>query len=226
MTLFTNTDFRASLSWRGRFAGIANAVNCYSETEDVLQNPEMHGYGGAWSMQELLKGTAAWNALNAVPYYGRDVDCEGGWGVNTFYAVNPALYTPGYGFHSSAMADITRQDAIEHPLFTPFRSEADAMHVTNLFTIADQSYRAALRAKFLGDAIPATSFATGRNRVMAWDHDRNVDYWRCKRPGLWARGSDEWLHSDIKNIAYYFQFELFRRIVNNEGGENDEEGDN
>ena len=58
MTLFTNTDFRASLSWRGRFAGIASAVNCY---------------------------------LNAVPYYGRGVDCEGGWGVNTFYAVNPAL---------------------------------------------------------------------------------------------------------------------------------------
>jgi hypothetical protein len=52
-SLFTNTDFRASLSWRGRFAGIANAVNCYSETEDVLQNPEIHGYGGAWSMQEL-----------------------------------------------------------------------------------------------------------------------------------------------------------------------------
>ena len=177
-------------------------------------------------MQELLKGTAAWNALNAVPYYGRGVDCEGGWGVNTFYAVNPALYTPGYGFHTSAMGDITPKDAIEHPLFTPFRTEADSMHSTNLFTIADQSYRAALRAKFLGDAIPATSFATGRNRVMAWDHDRNVDYWRCKRPGLWARGSDEWLHSDIKNIAYYFQFELFRRIVNNEGGENGEEGDN
>ena len=78
MTLFTNTDFRASLSWRGRFAGIANAVNCYSETEDVLQNPEMHGYGGAWSIQELLKGTASWHALNAIPYYGRGVGCEGG----------------------------------------------------------------------------------------------------------------------------------------------------
>ena len=69
---------------------------------------------------------------------GRGVDCEGGWGVNTFYAVNPALYTPGYGFHSSAMGDITPKDAIEHPLFTPFRTEADSMHSTNLFTIADQ----------------------------------------------------------------------------------------
>ena len=33
--------------------------------------------------------------LNAVPYYGRGVGCEGGWGVNMFYAVNPALYAPG-----------------------------------------------------------------------------------------------------------------------------------
>ena len=221
MTLFTNTDFRASLSWRGRSAGIANAVNCYSETEDVLQNPELHGYGGAWSMQELLKGTAAWNALNAVPYYGRGVDCEGGWGVNTFYAVNPALYTPGYGFHSSAMGDVTPKDAIEHPLFTPFRTEADNMHSTNLFTIADQSYHAALRAKFLGDAIPATSFAVGANPVSTNNVCGNISYETCKS-GDWPIGESAWRHSDIKNVAYFFNWKLFFRIKNNDGGDKNE----
>ena len=215
MMLFTNTDFRASLSWRGRFAGIANAVNCYSETEDVLQNPEMHGYGGAWSMQELLKGTTAWNALNAVPYYGRGVDCEGGWGVNTFYVVNPALYTPGYGFHSSAMDDITRKDAIEHPLFTPFRMEADNMHSTNLFTIADQSYRAALRAKFLGDAIPATSFAVGRNalggdgvNISMAQYMAHTEYWPDKEGNRLV-----WKHSALKNVPFFFVYKLFDQIV-------------
>ena len=217
MTLFTNTDFRASLSWRGRFAGIANAVNCYSETEDVLQNPEPHGYGGAWSMQELLKGTAAWNALNAVPYYGRGVACEGGWGVNTFYAVNPALYTPGYGFHSSAMGDITPKDAIEHPLFTPFRTAADNMHSTNLLTIADQSYRAALRAKFLGDAIPATSFAAGANPISLTAIRGNISFEDCKSGG-WPRRNQRWEHSDIKNVALFFNWNLFLRIINNYGG--------
>ena len=72
------------------------------------------------------------------------------------------------------MDDITRKDAIEHPLFTPFRSEADNMHSTNLFMITDQSYRAALRAKFLGDAIPATSFAAGRNQTGGLAENYNV----------------------------------------------------
>ncbi len=217
MTLFTNTDFRASLSWRGRFAGIANAMNCYSETEDVLQNPEMHGYGGAWSMQELLKGTAAWNALNAIPYYGRSVDCEGGWGVNTFYAVNPALYTPGYGFHSSAMDDITRKDAIEHPLFTPFRTEADNMHSTNFFTLADGTCRVSLRAKFLGDAIPARSFATGRNPITIWGDVRNINYHSIVEDNPWPsdkiqNNKRKWLHSDIKGVAYFYLYQFFMRI--------------
>ena len=219
MTLFTNTDFRASLSWRGRFAGIANAVNCYSETEDVLQNPESHGYGGVWSLQELLKGTAALNALNAVPYYGRGVDCEGGWGVNTFYAVNPALYTPGYGFHSSAMGDITRKDAIEHPLFTPFRTEVDNMHSTNLFTIADQSYRASLRAKFLGDAIPATSFAAGRNNIMGVSENYNMQI--GVQGNIWPiarikNNRREWLHSDVKNVAFFYLHQVFRKVQGTE----------
>lgn len=37
--LFGSEDFRSTLFWRGRFAGITNAVNCYSETEDVVGNP-------------------------------------------------------------------------------------------------------------------------------------------------------------------------------------------
>ena len=158
-TLFTNNDFRASLSWRGRFAGIQNAVNCYSETEDVLENPALHGLGGAWSKQELFKGTTVWNALNALSLGNLDVACEGGWGINTYYALNPTVYVSGYGFMSNAVAELTRDDAIAHPLFTPFRAEADNMHSTNLFVVADETYRKDLRAKFLGDAIPARSFA-------------------------------------------------------------------
>jgi hypothetical protein len=53
----------AAVDWRGRFAGIQNAVNCYSPTEDVLTNPatnkifgvESSDFGGAWSKQELFK---------------------------------------------------------------------------------------------------------------------------------------------------------------------------
>ena len=122
-----NADFRASLSWCGRFAGIANVVNCYSETEDVLTNPTPHGLGGAWSKQELFKGTTVWHALNAVPFLGLDVACEGGWGINAMYAANPMYYLPVVGYYAS-VSNLSREAVIEHPLFTPFSTELEAMH--------------------------------------------------------------------------------------------------
>lgn len=188
-------------------------MNCYSETEDVLDNPEQHGSGGAWSWQELHKGTSVWNILNTVPLLELDVACEGGWGINTFYALNPAVYTPGYGFHSSVMEDISRADAIEHPLFTPFRAEAESMHSTNLFMIGDATYRVGLRAKFLADAIPATSFAVGANATSGVEDNYNM-----QSPSVlgWPRRKDNrdlWFHSDLKNVAFYFVSFLFLEIT-------------
>ena len=214
-------DFRYTLSWQGRFAGIENAVNCYSETEDVLANASPHGYGEAWAQQELFKGISVWHGLNAIPFLGFDIACEGGWGINTIYALNPAVYTPGYGFHSSVMEDVTSKDAIEHPLFTPFRSEAKSMHSTNLFTITNETYRNQLRAKFLADAIPATSFAAGANPVSANVICGNIDYAKCKS-GNWPRSEGEWQHSDIKNVTYFFIWKLFDKIIDNSEGDNDE----
>ena len=150
--LFETNDFRSTLSWRGRFAGIANVVNCYSPTEDVLENATENGYGDAWARQELLKGTAVWHGINAVlPWnWNERVSCEGGWGINTYYAADPTCYLPLVGFYAS-VSNLTREAVIEHPLFTPFRAESYSMHSTNLFTIADVHDRDMLRAKFLGD---------------------------------------------------------------------------
>ena len=71
----------------------------------------------------------------------------GGWGINTYFALNPTCYLPGYGFIASAFTDYTREQAITHPLFTPF--DDARMHGTNALNIVD----ADLRAKMLGDAI-------------------------------------------------------------------------
>ena len=206
-SLFTPNDFRSSLSWRGRFAGIQNAVNCYSETEDVLENPTLHGLGGAWSKQELFKGTSLWNALNALSLGNLDVACEGGWGINTYYGLNPTVYVAGYGFYSNVVANFTREDVITHPLFTPFRSESDSMHSTNLFTIANETYRKNLRAKFLGDAIPATSFAAGANSIDGLIDNYNMQ--SAVQDNAWPNEqvvNDErkWFHSDIRKVAYFY----------------------
>ena len=122
---------------------------------------------------------------------------------------------------SNSVAELTRDDVIVHPLFTPFGAEANNMHSTNLFTIADETYRKNLRAKFLGDAIPATSFASGRNAISIWGNGRNLNFAECKRSDAWPRNEGEWRHSDIRDVAYFFLAELYRRIVNGSGGSNE-----
>jgi hypothetical protein len=218
-TLFPANDFRASLSWRGRFAGIANAINCYSPTEDVLANAEVGQLilsGGAWKIQEFTKGTTVWHELNSLPFLDLNVACEGGWGINTYYSLNPLWYVYQYGFTEKAKNDLTREDAITHPLFTPFRSESEAMHSTNLFTIADVSYRNELRAKFLADAIPATSFAAGANYTGGIRDNYNMhDYIKPNWPRK-ENSKNIWLHSDIKNVAYYFLYPLFNNFIEEE----------
>ena len=95
------------------------------------------------------------------------------------------------------------------------------MHSTNLFTIADETYRKNLRAKFLGDAIPARSFAAGRNEISIWEEDGNVNFAEFKRSDAWPRDGGKWHHSDIKDVSYFYLSEFYRRIVNGSGGTNE-----
>ena len=113
------------------------------------------------------------------------------------------------------MANFTREEAIESPLFTPFKTETATMHSTNLYTIADADYRRSLRAKFLGDAIPATSFAMGANSTNGLEE--HYDMQDAVQDNAWPSGrvvNDErkWFHSDIKNVAYFYLHQVFNRI--------------
>ncbi len=209
-------DFRWALSWKGRFAGIRNAVNFYSPTEDVLANPtqvkvfgvESEDFGGAWSKQELFKGCALWYGVNAVLFSGAEI--EGGWGINARCVANPLAYIPLSGFNAFYFEDYTREDLVTSPLFTSFKDER--MASTNALAFSD----AALRAKMLGDAIPAESFAAGRNETRGVSD--NINLQDCASEN-WPRHDDEkdidvWHHSDIKNVAFPFTFRLFKKIVN------------
>jgi hypothetical protein len=93
------------------------------------------------------------------------------------------------------------------------------MHSTNLFTIADASYRYELRAKFLADAIPATSFAAGANHTGGGVLNYNM---QIDTPNGWPEERSEekdgnivryWYHSDIKNVSYYYVYKLFEKFI-------------
>ena len=87
----------------------------------------------------------------------------------------------------------------------------------NLFTIADAMYRNELRAKFLADAIPATSFAAGANDMGGGLKSYNMhDYMITSWPRKDSDGKSVWYHSDIKDVAYYFTHGLFEKVMNGE----------
>lgn len=87
------------------------------------------------------------------------------------------------------------------------------MHSTNLFTVADETYRKNLRAKFLGDAIPARSFAAGRNSIGNNAALENYNYQGRLLPNGWPRNQPKWLHSDIKNVAYFYIYDFFNELT-------------
>lgn len=193
---FDEPDFRARLSWRGRFGYLPRVENCYSQTEDVLENPSANGMGNAWGAQELLKGCSIWHGINLA---GSGVMIEGGWGINSAFVSNARAYVPLVGFNPGYFEKYSREENINCPLFTEF---ADArMQTTNGLIIVDNQ----LRARMLGDAIPAESFAAGSNPL---DGVINYNYQDHVNHG-WYDDKNEWRHSDIKNAALWYVYDFF-----------------
>lgn len=210
--LFGADDFRNSLTWRNRFRGLRNAVNLHSATDSVLANGNLGQpmlAGSVWRIQERTKGASILHLLNHWK-----VACEGGWGISTSYSIDPLSYIPFQGFRV-AVNDFTRQKMIGNPLFTPFRFMPDEMMSTNLLVISDVASNAYCRAKFLADAIPATSFAMGANAINGAQGIENrdlADYAGENWPRM-ENGTKIWDHSDFKNIAYFFMHRLFEEMV-------------
>jgi hypothetical protein len=78
-----------------------------------------------------------------------------------------------------------------------------------------------VRAQVLGAAIPALSFAVGRNATgkfgKSGDTDMTMtmeDGWPSVRPLMSDNIHRAWYHSDSKNVAYPFTHLLWQQIVN------------
>ena len=187
-------DPRQTLKWRGRFAGIHDAINCYSPTEDILANASMNGWGGLWGAQELFKGTAT---LHFIPG-----NCEGGWGYNSEHTNLAGLLTDFAKTNAFTDAEL-----IASPIFRKF--DNTLLHQTNLISIAQTELN-----KVMGDGIPARSFAAGRNPISGNCVSGNI----LMSPGdtlLWPRIVDDqskWYHSDICKLAFFYVHPIFKKI--------------
>lgn len=208
-------DFRRLLTWKGRFAGLPRAINCFAKSEEVLTNPEGTSFcgvesetsGGAWAQQEFFKGCTIWYGVNVLTL--SDVSIEGGWGINSRFAANPLAYTPLRGLRPGYFKSYSTKEAIESPLFTSFGDRR--LHSATPLVLKDES----LRAKVLADGIPAESFAAGANEISGVSENlpleslmANVETWPRRDDGR-----PVWYHSDLKNLAYFYVYGLFDELV-------------
>lgn len=190
--LFPSGDGRRGLTWLNRFGSTSNAINYYSSGEEVLNNNNNPGVvpalgpERAWVYQEMTKGvTSIVSDLTLV-------QVQGGWGVDTTW----------YQQFQTDTSYITNDIAKVTPFFTRF-AEAQIMNPANGSSKAAEYV---VRANALGGAIPALSFAAGRNTVPVF-LDRNVNV-NDLQDG-WPRTNTRWLHGDAKDSAYYFNYLLW-----------------
>ena len=210
-------DARSLLTWRGRFAGIANAVNCYSPTEDTLGNSSNVEWilgriarGKFWAMQEFTKGT--WLQSMTHSY------SEGGWAFNSHYerrsGNSPKRRKPPPSL-KKRLESLSDEQVAVHPAFKPF---ADSwLHTTNY---VGEGTVLPIRGRILGSAIPALSFAAGANPIGERRVSENRSYidftaddWPQKS-WLGFGSTKFWRHSDVKNVPYRYTGGFFRWLLN------------
>ena len=96
--LFPVGDGRRTLTWRGRFGILPQAVNFYSSTEEVLQNASgvvpPTGCAGdlAWANQEMKKGGGVFRLLSVFWFFTSR--SHGGWGFSPAYDVEEVFQGP------------------------------------------------------------------------------------------------------------------------------------
>ena len=103
---------------------------------------------------------------------------------------------------------LTENDIIQRPVFEKF-GKTEQMHKLQPMRIADKSEAEKLRAYFLAHSVPATSFAAGANKLEDTTSCAYQDYESAE----WPRWEGNWFHSDLKDVAYYFNSRFFKKIV-------------
>ncbi len=236
--LFPADDDRSRLTWRGRLGDVLNRTsvyNFYSSGEEILKNMDIRvntvlgglargvhdlglGVTGsyAWGMEETLKGTGLTGYLLSSSYGGWKFNSDWGTLIMEDATLPPLLILPSPGEATAA----NYPDAIlrTKPFFHPGPAELYG---------ADASLQARLkRTQLLAEMFPALTVAVGRNRLVRSEDRDAVDAarksfnmnklfqtgWPAERLGS-SKYSDNWLHSDVKNIAFLYNHGIFNMWV-------------
>ena len=200
--LFDSTDNRCNLTWRGRFANVvSNAYNYYSSGDEVLEiddgTPDVFSGGlfhlerYAWHKQEIFKGTSIIGGTSWA-----------GWG---FFRIFETQYYDVASANAASTNDLLDVPVFAHyPWNTLMNTNMTNDEVDEMLTMG----------------IPSLSYPAGRKHIapdddgFSFDMNSSPDTFRLN--GWLNRGAPygtRWLHNDLKNVAYVYNYSLFDKIV-------------
>jgi hypothetical protein len=234
--LWPANDGRSLLSWQNRLTNFhnANVFNFYSSGEEVLRDysgdPPASAFSGLplqiWAAINSRKGSFVWvwqeKAKGRAITDNQIGSTHGGW------AFNDPVYGTNEGFYlytrmsASAASQLTTNQVKSFPFFD-LASYPDSwgnftadLALTNS---AGSAYATANRNRILADAIPAMTLPIGANDVPALDDDgRNFNMQQLYENGwpadrMSTSETNNWHHSDFKEVAYTFTYQLYTNFV-------------
>lgn len=237
-TWFTNTpnDARADIGWAGHFAPLLNrqglsVYNFYSSGDEVFaENSSTPG---------IATGVFHWPTLNLDwPFFHLNLELDAfPWQKQeVFKGVNAAgSLSAGWGFHCW-MTNINNETVwVRYSAAGANAMVSNGSIVTN--AVFDRGVSAMFssmisdydKADILAFHIPAVSSPAGKTEVIGSNqgnvHDFNLNDSTYRANGWgWPKPSGypenklmPWLHSDIKNMAYYYVYPAITNIVEKGG---------
>ena len=211
-------DDRYELTWGGRFLGVAaKAVNFYSTGDHVLELYDNNnvwptdGYENwdqmferySWHKQELWKGRKGLLArLGTTDWAGWSIR-ENLLGYNAIQPTNAWLMS-----------------CAELKTNTVFKLQPESMNTNSIPLL--------LRGAHLAKGIPARTPASGATKWGPLNMDRRMinlestdenanglqrpNGWILRSNGWFSDWGNRWLHSDIKDVSYFFVFKFYQRL--------------
>ena len=203
-------DGRSLLGWPGRFAAVAPlAVNFYSTGDEVLELSDDNDiniltgiWSGlsqyAWHKQEMFKGRGIFDGMGATTWSGWNID-ENFLGINRISAKETQRMSDA-DFRTNTVFVCTPKSILDPKIDRAGCDEHLAMGIPALTPAA-------------GTVPMSNMLEKGQNidLNLVEDSEKGIP-----RPNGWPeRGtySGRWLHSDVKDVPYFYTYKLFEKII-------------